>query len=86
MKRYPKNDKDITESLFTKFKIVVPTRKDKKEIMEAFEHMHYCRPHKGKEIDMSCVTVCQLVHEYGDHAFNIVVDKKTYDRLAKAKK
>jgi hypothetical protein len=85
MKRYPKNDKDITESLFTKFKIVVPTRKDKKEIMEAFENIHYSQ-FRGRELDTGYVTVCQLVHEYGDHAVNIVLDKKAYNKLSKIKK
>jgi uncharacterized protein YktA (UPF0223 family) len=78
MKKYPKNIDILPEELgaafFTKFKIVVPTEKDEKEIMDAFEYLH------NRNMDQRYVTVCQLLHEYGDHVTNIVVDKQLYDK------
>ncbi len=38
MRKY--NDKPVEEINFVKYKIVVPTEEDKKELEEAFEHLH----------------------------------------------
>lgn len=59
---------------WTKYKIVVPRDEDKKEIMDAFSHIH------DSDIDTDFVTVNQLVHEYltGD---NIIVDAELYQKL-----
>lgn len=82
LKRYPKYklDKDFPKSLFTKFKIVVPTKKDKNEIMAAMEYLH------DGDIDTQFVTVNQLVHEYDhgdpdDKYSNIIVDEKLYNKI-----
>lgn len=59
---------------WTKYKIVVPTKKDKKDLMEAFEHFHYA------DIDTDYVPVNQLAHEYINGS-NIIVDKELYRKL-----
>lgn len=82
MKRY-EDYKDIKDVKWTKYKIVVPTEEDKKELEEAFEHFHY------SDIDTDNVAVNQLAHEYlteertGDsrHINNIIVDAKIYQEL-----
>ena len=82
MKRY-EDYKEIKDVKWTKYKIVVPTEEDKKELEEAFEHFHY------SDIDTDNVTVNQLAHEYlteertGDprHVNNIIVDAKIYQEL-----
>ena len=84
MKRYRKNQKTFKSDFFTKFKIVVPTVKDRTEIMEAFRYLHNC------DIDTGFVTVNQLTHEYEHHDesdkySNIIVDSKLYANLARAK-
>lgn len=83
MKRY-QDYSDIKSVNWTKYKIVVPSEEDKKELEEAFEHFHY------SDIDTDNVTVNQLAHEYlteertGDsrHKNNIIVDAKLYDSLS----
>jgi hypothetical protein len=69
---------------WTKYKIVVPTEKDRLELMDAFEHFH------DSEIDTDYVTVNQLAHEYQPkyggvegirENFSIIVDKKLYKVL-----
>ena len=79
MKRYPKGVVNLPKNFpFTKFKIIVPTERDKKEIVEACEHLH-----DAKGVDTDFVTVNQLVHEYehGDknntHS-NIIVNPSLY--------
>lgn len=71
MKKYEDFKNDID---FTKYKIIVPTNKDKKDLMEAFEHIHY------SDIDTDFVTVNQLAHEYlnGD---SILVNQKIFNLL-----
>lgn len=76
-KDYP-NIKDVE---WTKYKIVVPTEKDRQELMEAFEHFH------NSDIDTDNIAVNQLAHEYldgerieGAHN-NIIVNKKLFDKL-----
>lgn len=76
-----KSKRDLTsEELnkveWTKYKIIVPTEEDKKELMEAFEHFHY------SEIDTDFIAVNQLAHEYQDHN-SIIVDKELFEKLNK---
>ncbi len=81
MRKY--NDKPVEEINFVKYKIVVPTEEDKKELEEAFEHLHYT------DCDPEFVPVNQLIHEYltpdvtGDPRSknNIVVDPELYTKL-----
>jgi hypothetical protein len=94
MKKYSdyknKNSKldDLTEEelknvRWTKYKIVVPSEEDKKELEMAFEHIHY------SDVDSEYVTVNQLIHEYltpettGDPKTknNIIVDKDLFESL-----
>lgn len=82
MKRYDEFSEKI-ETTYTKYKIVVPTEKDKEELEEAFEHLH------NTDCDTDYVTVNQLVHEYltaertGDLLMknNIIVDGELYEKL-----
>jgi hypothetical protein len=95
MKRYEdfKNESNHTDYLtkeelegvkWTKYKIIVPTEEDKKELEMAFEHIHY------SGIDTDNIVVNQLAHEYlteertGDPQTrnNIIVDKELYNRLS----
>jgi len=72
---------DISKVIFTRFKIVVPTEKDRKELQAAFEYFHDFR-----DINTDFVTVNQLVHEYKHHDksdkySDIIVDFGLYHRL-----
>jgi len=100
LKRYenykdPKNDKirrtsdeltvdEMANVKWTKFKIVVPTEKDKKELEETLHYLH------NSDIDTDYVTVNQLVHTYlnEDEGYenNIIVDKELYYKLPDYKK
>jgi len=72
---------DLSRVEWTKYKIIVPTEEDRRELMEAFEHIHY------SDIDTDFVTVNQLAHEYLDDSRiegsinNIIVNKDIYDSL-----
>jgi len=57
-----------------KYKIVVPSEKDKKELKEAFGAIH------DSYIDTDIVGVNQLAHEYQEHD-NIIVDEELYNKL-----
>lgn len=78
-------DEEWKKLRWTKYKIVVPTQEDKKELEEAFEHLHY------SDIDTDYIAVNQLVHEYitpensGNPKVNnnIVVDEDLYNQLNK---
>ena len=85
MKRYqdysknPKAD-DLTEAelkkiRWTKFKIIVPTQRDKKELLEAFKHIH------DSSIDLDFITVNQLAHAYHKEDKVIKVDRELFDSL-----
>lgn len=82
MKKY-KDYKKIEDIPWTKYVIIVPTEEDKKELEEAFEHIHY------SDIDTDNIAVNQLAHEYltpertGDERSinNIVVDPEAYENL-----
>jgi hypothetical protein len=81
MKKY--DNKPISEISWTKYKIIVPTEEDKKELEDAFEHLHY------SDCNTNYVTVNQLIHEYltpeitgnNETKNNIIVDKELYDKL-----
>lgn len=84
MRKYPKNvrpsDFDWTKIKWTKYKIVVPTKADEKELRDAFRHIH------DADIDTDYIAVNQLAHEYlEDNGCNIVVDKELYESLNKTK-
>lgn len=84
MKRYYRdfgvglNKGDIKNVKWTKFAIIVPTKKDKEEIQACMEYLH-----DMKELDTEFVTVNQVVHEYdtGEPFSRIVVDKELYKKL-----
>jgi uncharacterized protein YktA (UPF0223 family) len=76
-----KNKEELTDDEmklveWTRYKIIVPTKKDKKEIMEAFEHFH------NEGYDSDFISCNQLAHEYlnGD---NILVSEKVFNMLNK---
>lgn len=82
MRKYPKNvrssDFDWTKIKWTKYKIVVPTKADEKELRDAFRHIH------DSDINTDYIAVNQLAHEYlEDNGCNIVVDKELYESLNK---
>lgn len=76
-------DVDFTQN--TKYKIIVPTDKDREELMEAFEMIH------NSDIDTDIIVLNQLSHEYltedrtGDSRTlnNIIVDEQLYNSLKK---
>ena len=69
--------------IWTKYKIIVPTERDRNELMDAFEHIHY------SDVDSDFVVVNQLIHEYltsensGNPLTknNIIVNKDLYDKI-----
>ena len=72
MKKYPKNDKKpIDPNIFTKYIILVPTEEDKKELQEAFKHIH------DSDINTDYVAVNQISHEY--YGESIVVSEEKYE-------
>ena len=70
---------DITKVKFTKFRVVVPTEEDRKQLQAAFEYFH-----DNPLIDTEFVTVNQLAHSYLDDENVIVVDEDQYRRLEQA--
>ena len=79
MEQYKDEDMGEVDNVnWTNFKIVVPTEKDKKDLQEAFEHIHY------SDIDTNFVPVNQLAHLYLDEAaYMIVVDEDLFNKLPK---
>lgn len=79
------DNKKINEVVWTNYKIIVPTEEDKKELEDAFEHLHYT------DCDTNLVAVNQLIHEYltpersgnPNSKNNIIVDKELFDKLSK---
>ena len=69
--------------IWTKYKIIVPTERDRKELMDAFEHIH------DSDINNDFVVINQLMHEYmtpersgnPKSINNIVVNKDLYDKI-----
>lgn len=84
MKKYHDYQKDKSKTCltheeiksinFTKYKIIVPTKKDKKDLVEAFRHIH------NSDINTDFIVVNQLAHEYLT-AENIIVDSKLYNQI-----
>jgi hypothetical protein len=75
MKRYKENKK----TKFFKFMIVVPTQKDKDELIKAFRYIHNLG-----HLDTDFVIVNQLAHLYLDEPANpvtIVVDNTAFEQL-----
>ncbi len=74
---YIKSDKNNKPEDFlslipwVKYKIIVPTQKDKSELIQAFKHFH------DSEIDTEYIVVNQLAHEYIEGS-NIIVDYNQY--------
>ncbi len=73
-------DEEFKNVKWTKFKIIVPTEEDKKELEEAFEHIHY-----ADDVDRDYVVVNQISHHYLNesegYVNNIIVDKELFDKL-----
>lgn len=69
-----------------RYKIIVPTYKDKFNLEKAFAQFH------NSDVDVNIVAVNQLIHEYlteditGDPQTknNIIVDEDLYDKLTAA--
>jgi hypothetical protein len=84
MERYENKD-SVDGVTWTKYKIVVPSERDRQELMDSFESIH-----NTWEVDTNIVAVNQLVHEYltpersGDPLTknNIIVDKELYNKLS----
>lgn len=53
---------DMSKLKFTDFIIVVPTKKDKKDLQAAFEYIH-----NNRSIDTDFITVNQLAHMYTEY-------------------
>jgi len=73
---YTKNGMEMTtEEIrnipWTKYKIIVPTEKDKQELMDCFKIFH------DSDFDTDIITVNQLVHEYLKGT-NIIVDPEYF--------
>jgi len=63
-------EEELNKIAWTKYKIIVPTEKDKKDLMEAFEHIRY------SDIDTDYITVNQLA-QYGKEKRNIIrIDRR----------
>ncbi len=75
-RKFPDNIKRVK---FTKFKIVVPTKKDKEQLQAAFEYLH------NRDIDTDFIAVNQVVHEYDygepSKPDNIIIDKNIFNSL-----
>jgi len=68
---------------WTKFKIIVPTLKDKKDLIEALRH---CHDNQGTEetqsgINADYIPVNQLIHAYLEEDSMIVVNKKLFNSM-----
>ena len=74
-----KHEEDANTQPSTSFKIVVPDKADKKELLEAFKYIH-----DEGNLDSDFIVVNQLMHEYlrGD---NIIVDRIKYLELQRKK-
>jgi hypothetical protein len=77
MKKYKKKIKDSSKIKFTKYKIIVPSKKDKLELQKCFKYLHNL-----KDLSTKYIVVNQLVHEYLDNN-NIIVDSEIYEHLKK---
>lgn len=76
------NQNELNNIKWVKYKIIVPTNDDRKELMDAFEDIHYT------PVDTDIIAVNQLIHEYldethGNYTNNIIVDEELYNKLNK---
>lgn len=84
MRQYPENLKDTTKVKFVKFRIVVPTEDDKRQLQACFEYIHD-NPIMDCEEDF--IALNQVAHSYVDstlepgHPEMIVVNEKLYKKL-----
>lgn len=68
-------------NIWTKYVIIVPTHRDKCELMEAFRHIH------DSDCDPRFNVVNQLMHEYLEgedrdgKSNNIIVNKELYENI-----
>ena len=69
MKKYPNEKIDSKTFKFWEYKIIVQDEETKKEMMEAFKHIHH------SDIDTDYVMVNQLAHEYLE-GLNIDVEEE----------
>lgn len=86
MKKYSdyqedKNSIDLTKEEiskidWTRYKIIVPTEEDRKELLDAFKHFH------DSGFDSELITANQLAHEYLDGS-NILVAEKLFNLIDK---
>lgn len=79
---YKKHTDDITKVRFPKFRIVVPTEWDKKQLQAAFEYLH-----DNKLIDTDFIAVNCLVHSYcepPDSLETFVIDDDTFHHMEQA--
>lgn len=65
---------EIEKIKFTKYKIIVPTKEDKHEIISAIKEFH------DSDFDSDLVTPNQLAHEY-INGNNIIVDAELFYKL-----
>ena len=85
MRRYRKNASDSSKIPFVKFRIVVPTEEDRKQLQAAFEYFH-----DNRLIDTDFIAVNQLAHSYLDvdrepkYVSPIIVNDDLYPRLEQA--
>lgn len=82
---YTDHKQDLSKVDFIKYKIVVPTERDKQQIMEAMRFLH-----NVDQEEHDFIAVNQLYHEYShydssDEHSNIVVDKELYEKFCKSK-
>jgi hypothetical protein len=70
------SDDEMKNVKWTRYKIVVPTYEDKKEIMDTMRYFH------DEMYDSDLITPNQMAHEYlgGD---NIIVDVELFNNLNK---
>ena len=77
-----KSKNGLTEDEFKKvkwthYKIVVPTKEDKDELIKAFKYIHDCF-----DIDKDNIIINQLSHEYYEEdTNNIIVDEDVFKNL-----
>ena len=76
MRKYPKDMSDLSKVKWAKYKIIVPTEQDKKELQGAFQHFH------NSNINTEYIAVNQLAHEYIKPG-NIIIDKKLFNSINK---
>jgi hypothetical protein len=80
MKRY-EDYKSIDDVVWTKFRIIVPTEEDKKELQEAFKHLH-----DAYNVDTNNISVNELIHQYlDDNGCYIIVNKELYEMSCKTR-